>query len=109
MSPRELQAKSWRAVVIFSQRSNLLSIAVALDHLAPALADLGPLLLGELILVRFVSLDAGQVRLQPRQECIKASQVEMLVNLSHLIDRVLDEVLIAQFVKSVRLQQFLAL
>src|SRR2546425_3448703 len=60
-----------------------LGVAVTPDHLAPARRNGGALLVGELVLVRLVTLDACQVLAQPRHIRLEARELEVVVDLFH--------------------------
>src|SRR5438445_2052675 len=99
-------AKSDRIGILSHERLD--RVAVAPKYVAPAFCDLGALLVAELIFIGLVTLDARQVFLQPRQQRIEAAELEVIVDLLHLADRIDDQVFIAHLIELSRAEQFLA-
>src|SRR5208283_6194365 len=84
-------------------------VAVPPDDVAPTMGDEGTLPIGELILIGLIALDARKILLQPRQIRLEAGESEMGVELGHLTDGILDQVLVAQFIELFGAEQLLAL
>jgi hypothetical protein len=67
------------------------------------MGDEGTLPIGELILIGLIALDARKILLQPRQIRLEAGESEMGVELGHLTDGILDQVLVGRNPEDTRL------